>query len=163
MSQPESRRRVITGELPDGTGVFTHVEAMDPLFPGGDMLRYVAWDWDKTPTLPVHVTEPYKVATGLPERQPGRIQVETWVLPPRFPLAGGHESSLKMHSYDTIDIVFVIEGELDLEQSDGTVVRLRRGDVVVQNGTAHAWNNPTDERCVLGFVFCGADRERAAD
>ena len=61
-------------------------------------------------------------------------------------------------SYDTIDIVFVIEGEVDLEQSDGVTARLRRGDVVVQNGTMHAWNNPTDARCVLGFVFCGANR-----
>ena len=162
MSEPEIKRRVITGESPDGKSVFTHVEAIEPLRPGGDMLRHIVWDWDETPTLPYHASGPYQAPTGIPEGCPGRVQVETWVLPPHYPLKGGHENSTKMHSYDTIDIVFVIEGEIDLEQSDGTTVRLRCGDVVVQNGTFHAWYNTTDKRCVLGFVFCGARRDGAA-
>jgi hypothetical protein len=160
MGQP--MRRVITGQTPGGKSVFTHVEPVEPLKLGGDMLRHIVWGWEETPTLPFHNAGPYKAST-LPAGRPGAVQVETWVLPPRFPLEGGPENSSKMHSYDTIDVVFVLEGEIDLEQSDGVEVRLRRGDVLVQNGAFHAWRNPTDERCVLGFVFFGATREGASD
>lgn len=157
----QQMRRIITGQAPDGKSVFTHVEVVEPLKLGGDMLRNVVWGWDETPTLPYHEPGPFKAPTGWPLGRPGGVQIETWVLPPHFPLEGGHENSSRMHSYDTIDVVFVLEGEIDLEQSDGVVVRLQRGDVLVQNGSVHAWHNPTDERCVLGFVIFGAAREGA--
>lgn len=156
-------RRVITGETVDGKSVFTHVEVVEPLRLDGDMLRYIVWGWDELPTLPYHQPGPFEARTGLPVGRPGGVQIETWVLPPRFPLEGGHDNSSRMHSYDTIDIVFVLEGEIDLEQSDGIVVKLCRGDVLVQNGAVHAWRNPTNERCVLGFVFFGASRQVGPD
>ncbi|HKT72238.1 MAG TPA: cupin domain-containing protein [Steroidobacteraceae bacterium] len=156
-------QRIITGQTSDGKSVFTHVEAVEPMRLGGDMLRHVVWSWDETPTLPYYKAGPYEAPTGSPAGRPGEVQIEKWVLPPRFPLEGGHEDSSRMHSYDTIDVVFVLEGEIDLQQSDGVVVRLRRGDVLVQNGAVHTWRNPTDERCVLGFVFFGAARKGASD
>ncbi|MGD9714061.1 MAG: cupin domain-containing protein [Thermomicrobiales bacterium] len=157
MSEPDGTRRVITGQSTNGKSVYTHLEEVEPLRLGGDMLRHIIWGWNELPELPLYEPGPYKV-NEIPAGRPGGVQVELWVLPPHFPLAGAHENASSMHSYDTIDIVFVIEGEVDLEQSDGVTARLRRGDVVVQNGTMHAWNNPTDARCVLGFVFCGANR-----
>ena len=162
MSEPENRRRVITGQSPDGKSVFTHVEAIEPLRLGGDMLRHIVWGWDKTPALPYHEVGPYQARASFRELRAGGVQIETWVLPPHFPQQGGHENASRMHFYDTVDVVFILEGEIDLEQSGGAKVRLRRGDIVVQNGTVHAWSNPTDERCVLGFVFCGADRDGAS-
>jgi hypothetical protein len=154
-------RRVITGETSDGKGVFTHVEDVEPLRLSGDTLRHIVWGWDETPKLPYLERGPYDVLKGLPLGRPGAVQIETWVLPPRFPLEGGdhHENCSRLHAYDTVDVIFVLEGQIDLEQSDGAVVRLRRGDVLVQNGAVHAWRNPTDERCVLGFVFFGAARD----
>lgn len=152
-------RRIVTGQAPDGTSVFTHVEDAEPFRLGGGMLRHVLWNWDELPTLPVHKTGPYRPSQGLPVGRPGGVQVEKWVLPPHFPHEGGHENSTRMHAYDTIDVVFVLEGEIDLEQSDGVVVRLKCGDVLVQNGSVHAWRNPTDQECVLGFVFFGAKRD----
>lgn len=163
MAKAEINRRVVTGQSPEGQSVFTHIEEIEPLRPGGDMLRHIVWSWDKLPSLPYYNPEPYQVSAGMPVGQPGGVQIERWVLPPRFPLEGGHANSATMHSYDTIDVVFIIEGEIDLTQSDGVTVRLRCGDVVVQNGTVHAWNNPTDERCVLGFVFFGAARNVTGD
>lgn len=155
-------RRVVTGEEPGGKSVFTHVEAVEPFRLDGGMLRHVVWDWDDTPKLPFYQSGTYSPKQGLPIGRPGGVQIEKWVLPPHFPLKGGHENSTSMHSYDTIDVVFVLEGEIDLEQSDGTVVRLRTGDVLVQNGSVHAWRNPTDRECVLGFVFFGAARTGVA-
>ena len=158
-------RRVITGEAPDGKGVFTHVEDVEPLRLSGDTLRHIVWGWDEAPKLPYHEPGAYQALKSFPAGRPGAVQIETWVLPPRFPREGGdhHENCSRLHAYDTVDVVFVLEGEIDLEQSDGAVVRLRRGDVLVQNGAVHAWRNPTDERCVLGFVFFGTTRKGGAD
>ncbi len=46
-----------------------------------------------------------------------------------------------MHRTSTLDYVVVIEGEVVLVLTDSEVV-LKPGDVVVQRGTDHAWENP---------------------
>jgi hypothetical protein len=49
--------------------------------------------------------------------------------------------------------------ELDyFELDDGFEVRLGTGDVVIQNGTRHAWRNRGSEPCVMAFVSVGAVR-----
>jgi hypothetical protein len=60
-----------------------------------------------------------------------------------------------MHCTDDVDIGFVISGESQLEQADGTEVTLRVGDVYVQNGTVHAMHNRTGKPCVIGVVTIG--------
>ncbi|MGO9930770.1 MAG: cupin domain-containing protein [Steroidobacteraceae bacterium] len=45
-----------------------------------------------------------------------------------------------MHRTRTLDYVVVIEGELVLILDDSEVT-LKQGDVVVQRGTDHAWEN----------------------
>jgi quercetin dioxygenase-like cupin family protein len=61
-----------------------------------------------------------------------------------------------MHSTDTVDIALVLCGEVVLELEGGASTRLRAGDFVVQNGTAHAWSNDTEMPCRILFVLCGA-------
>ncbi|WFU41513.1 cupin domain-containing protein [Bradyrhizobium sp. CB82] len=51
-----------------------------------------------------------------------------------------------MHTTDTVDYGILVEGEISLELDDGQVVALKPGDVVVQNGTRHAWRNPGPSR-----------------
>jgi quercetin dioxygenase-like cupin family protein len=48
-----------------------------------------------------------------------------------------------MHRTRTLDYVVMIEGELVLILDDSEVV-LKPGDVVVQRGTDHAWENRSD-------------------
>jgi hypothetical protein len=43
-----------------------------------------------------------------------------------------------MHKTNTMDYAVVFDGEMWLERDDGNTVHLKRGDVVVQNGTRHA-------------------------
>lgn len=50
-----------------------------------------------------------------------------------------------MHVTPTFDYVVVTRGELTLETDEGKLTTVRVGDVVVQNGTRHAWRNFTDE------------------
>jgi mannose-6-phosphate isomerase-like protein (cupin superfamily) len=56
-----------------------------------------------------------------------------------YPLSAGGSRTV-MHRTSTLDYVVVIEGELTLILDDSEVL-LRPGDVVVQRGTDHAWEN----------------------
>jgi len=56
-----------------------------------------------------------------------------------YPLSDGGKRTV-MHRTRTLDYVVVIEGELVLILDDSEVV-LKPGDVVVQRGTDHAWEN----------------------
>ncbi|MDR0209884.1 MAG: cupin domain-containing protein [Pseudomonas putida] len=50
-----------------------------------------------------------------------------------------------MHRTPTVDHVVILEGELWLELDDGERRRVSAGDVVIQNGTRHAWRNTSDK------------------
>jgi quercetin dioxygenase-like cupin family protein len=65
-----------------------------------------------------------------------------------------------MHTTDTIDFEYVIEGEVWLELDDGVEVHLRAGDTVVQNGTRHAWHNKGSVPCRMVLCMVGAHRKR---
>ena len=57
-----------------------------------------------------------------------------------------------MHRTQSIDYGIVIEGEMTLVL-DAEETRLRRGDVVIQRGTNHAWANRSDRTCRMLFVL----------
>lgn len=61
-----------------------------------------------------------------------------------------------MHRSDTIDFIYVLEGEIVLELDDGREVTLRAGDTAVQNGTRHAWRNRSGKDCRLLVCMQGA-------
>ena len=56
-----------------------------------------------------------------------------------YPLKDGGKRTM-MHRTRTLDYVVLIEGELVLILDDSEVI-LKPGDVVVQRGTDHAWEN----------------------
>lgn len=64
-----------------------------------------------------------------------------------------------MHTTDTVDYDIIISGELWLELDDGKEVHLKPGDVVVQNGTRHAWHNRGSKPCVMYSVMVGCPRK----
>jgi len=64
-----------------------------------------------------------------------------------------------MHKTNTVDYSVVYDGEIWLELDDGETVHLKRGDVVVQNGTRHAWRNKSTKPVTMLFFLNGA-RER---
>jgi hypothetical protein len=61
-----------------------------------------------------------------------------------------------VHTTETIDVGYVLEGEIDLELDDGAVVHLMPGDTYVQNGTRHSWHNRTNSNCILLVALIGA-------
>ena len=61
-----------------------------------------------------------------------------------------------MHKTNTVDYAVVYEGEIWLELDDAKTIHLKRGDVVVQNGTRHAWRNKGATPVTMLFFLNGA-------
>ncbi len=61
-----------------------------------------------------------------------------------------------MHATPTLDYVIVVAGEVWLELDDGET-RLRRGDVVVQVATRHAWSVRTSEPATIAVAMLGIE------
>jgi mannose-6-phosphate isomerase-like protein (cupin superfamily) len=61
-----------------------------------------------------------------------------------------------MHKTNTVDYSVVYDGEIWLELDDGETLHLKRGDVVVQNGTRHAWRNKGTMPVTMLFFLNGA-------
>lgn len=57
-----------------------------------------------------------------------------------------------MHRTRSVDYAVVLSGEIEM-MLDGTSVKLRAGDVVVQQATNHAWVNRGKEVCRMLFVL----------
>ncbi|MDY0134136.1 MAG: cupin domain-containing protein [Atribacterota bacterium] len=88
---------------------------------------------------------PEDIANELEERLPGFAQVFD-------PDAPG------FHRTDTIDYAVLIAGELTLLLDNGESAHLKAGDVIVQNGTRHAWLNTSNSPARMMFVMVGATR-----
>ncbi|PKH85014.1 cupin domain-containing protein [Pseudomonas sp. Choline-02u-1] len=69
--------------------------------------------------------------------------------------AGTGDASVRhrlMHRTETLDYGIVTEGEVWLVLDDQEV-QLKRGDVVVQRGTNHAWSNRTEAMARMVFIL----------
>jgi mannose-6-phosphate isomerase-like protein (cupin superfamily) len=67
-------------------------------------------------------------------------------LPPRHPA---------MHRTRTVDYAVVMAGEIDM-LLDEQEIHLKAGDVLVQQGTNHAWVNRGTQTCRIAFVLIDA-------
>jgi uncharacterized cupin superfamily protein len=60
-----------------------------------------------------------------------------------------------MHRTRSVDYAIVLEGEIDMLLDDSEV-HLTAGDVLVQQGTNHAWVNRGTRPCRMAFVLVDA-------
>ncbi len=144
-------RRIVTGHsadnisqvLWDGTDLNTRTG------PAGNSSTLI-WCTDKTPTdnnVGVDVEDMGKRILGTAPPMGGtRVTVND--LPP------GRVSN--MHRTETVDYVFVLIGEIEMDMDDSTVT-LKAGDVMVQRGTNHRWINKTDKPARVAFVLVDAE------
>ena len=173
-------RRVVTGQTSTGKSVFVSDEEVEPISPpimgGFGVVRI--WGSDELTSLPTDGAPPsahtffpprtgyrFALVTIPPEGDgtlPEDLDVEQAMADVQQMLPGILEhmepENPGMHTTDTVDLDFVLSGELDLELDDGAEVHLRPGDCVVQNGTRHAWRNRTSEPCVMLSILVGARR-----
>ncbi|KAI0379041.1 hypothetical protein F5Y04DRAFT_139563 [Hypomontagnella monticulosa] len=48
-----------------------------------------------------------------------------------------------MHRTKSLDFGILVEGEVEMILDDGSITRMKRGDIAVQRATMHAWRNPS--------------------
>lgn len=175
-------RRVVTGRDANGKSVF--VAAGDATaqhdyvhIPGMSIVQL--WSTPGAPQIPREFTDPAATVQSIVPG-PGGTQFMVVSFPPDAvmmspsfnPVAAGEEN-LKaapglaerferdnpgMHATDTIDYGIVLDGEIWLELDDGQTQHLRKHDVIVQNGTRHAWRNRGNAVARVAFVMIGAHR-----
>jgi mannose-6-phosphate isomerase-like protein (cupin superfamily) len=176
-------RRVVTGHDSQGRSRVVddgHVEPItSELMPG--YAAYRLWGRDERPTFPDDGS-PHRADAYFPPRDGSRFMVNS--IPPGEPvpppdldeaaalnelerlmpgaMAAMEPDAPGMHTTDSIDYVVIVSGEVTLELDDGEQTVLRAGDVVIQNGTRHAWRNHGTESCTIVGVAIGADRIRLA-
>lgn len=176
--QQKTFRRIVTGHNKDGKAII--VSDAPPVLsqliggPGGPTF-FEVWHTQETPAL-IHPQrdETHEKALVLPPPTNGtRLRVIEF--PPegeeirkltaadaaaKFKSMGHEKASTTndaaphplMHKTKTVDYGIVLEGEITLVlDRDETVIKA--GDIVIQNGTNHAWANRSGKICRMAFVL----------
>ena len=172
-------RRVVTGVTEHGKCVIAGDEKVAPItvtmLPGAEF--HHIWGSDATPEVPLSAQPPaptswfppaggfrFVLVTLPPDSvtMPEHLDVGAALVEFNDKLPGLADTmepdSPGMHTSNTIDVVLIVSGEVILELSDGVQVALSTGDCVVQNGTRHAWRNPTPQPCTMASAIVGARR-----
>jgi mannose-6-phosphate isomerase-like protein (cupin superfamily) len=74
--------------------------------------------------------------------------------------APGDARHPSMHRTRSVDYAIVLEGEIDMLLDDSEV-HLKAGDILVQQGTNHAWVNNGTETCRIAFILIDAQEPPA--
>ncbi|HEX9808213.1 MAG TPA: cupin domain-containing protein [Alphaproteobacteria bacterium] len=141
-------RRIVTGHDGDGNAIVTNDAEMTnvKVMPSGNK-GCLMWVTDDTPAEVEGGEDPALREMGIappPRGTAFRI----------LELAPGKEAF--MHRTDTLDFCIVLAGECVMRLDGENEVALGAGDVLVQRGTWHGWENRSDRPCRLAFVLIGA-------
>jgi len=71
------------------------------------------------------------------------------------PATQGYARHANTHRTRTIDYAVVLEGEIDMLLDDSEV-HVKAGDMLVQQGTNHAWVNNGTKPCRIAFILIDA-------
>jgi len=174
-------RTVVTGErngksvfVSDGTCQHVRHYASTPGF-----ATALAWATPLTPQLPHDGTDPCPAQVSVVPTPHGTRVIFVQFPPDSVmssvdfdPAAAGAEyakylpglaecfepDGSGMHRTHTVDYDVIVSGELWLELDDGELRQVKAGDVVIQNGTRHAWRNRSNTTATMVSVLIGADR-----
>ncbi len=62
-----------------------------------------------------------------------------------------------VHRTPSLDYAIVIKGKTVAILEEGVETEMEAGDVLIQRGTVHAWDNRTDEPCIILFILNAAN------
>jgi len=171
-------RRIVTGHDADGKAII--IADAPPVLtqlvggPGGPTF-FEVWHTLETPAL-IHPRPDEQDETSLvlpPPKNGTRIRVIEF--PPegeeirklssadaadKFKSMGDEKASTfnegaphpLMHKTKTVDYGIVLEGEITMVL-DRAATTIKTGDVIIQNGTNHAWANRSGKICRMAFVL----------
>jgi hypothetical protein len=175
---PVAIRRVVTGHDARGSATVA-IDSAPPRtnvlasIPG--MVSRIVWATGSAPVIPFDGKDPTPSVSSIVPG-PGETRLVMVTFPPDSvfaapsfdPAAAARENLAVnpglaelfepdgMHTTPTVDYGIVLDGEVWLELDGGRTEHLKRHDVVVQNGTRHAWRNKSERAATLAFVLIGA-------
>jgi mannose-6-phosphate isomerase-like protein (cupin superfamily) len=167
-------RRVVTGHDDRGKGVVL-IDGNAPnarVRPGMGVTSTLLWVTDETPADTSDRSDRADRTIGVPPPPRGSIfrivdfppvdpkvnAIDTATmlfdmgLDPNAASPGRHPY---MHRTRSVDYAIVLSGEIDMLLDD-TEVHLKAGDVLVQQGTNHAWVNNSGQTCRIAFILIDA-------
>ena len=145
MDERWTPRRVVTGHDADGTSVFLSDGPPPVIRTVADGAVFIEmWSTNATPA-PVAAEEPEPTERDLTVPPgPNGTKIRINEIPPG--------AASPMHRTETIDYGVVLSGEIVLVLDDSETT-LRAGDVVIQRGTDHRWENRSDEPTRVAFIL----------
>ena len=168
-------RRVVVGHDPQGkaVAVFDGDVAPKQRSPGGNGVANL-WITGEFPVDPNGTADKAQTQVGVPPPASGTI-FRIVDFPPAStaasPSPADHEKVLigmgidpatqgyarhrNTHRTKSVDYAIVLDGEIDMLMDDSEV-HLKAGDVLIQQGTNHAWVNNSGKVCRVAFVLIDA-------
>lgn len=149
-------RRIVTGHDESGKAVVViddtnpNLQEMSQF----DIVRSLVWAADETPADLTRSEDPITgvafFLNGIGPKPGGSNLVVIDFVP-----GVKKDAAQMMHRTRTLDYAIVLSGEIDMHLSDSTV-HCKAGDVIIQQGTIHAWVNRSPAICRVAFVMIDA-------
>jgi hypothetical protein len=170
---PKPIRRIVTGHTPEGRSTIISDEAAPQVTAGADPEggSTVLWVTDRTPASNAGNEDaaPAGIRNPIPPPSPGGtlIRVVDFLPSSRAvasatALAGVHHTPERsqrhagFHQTDTVDYAVVLEGEVWAVLDEAETL-MKPGDVLIQRGTYHSWDNRSNRVCRILFVLIDAE------
>ena len=152
-------RRIITGHDAKGEAIFIDDAICPNRFACGGLPNFVTnemWIINEIPDNNEGDGSDTATAFSLNPPKGGNV-FRILELPPDSDLGkqqDGTPVTPTMHRTPSTDYAYVIEGEV-YAVLDKQEKLMRKGDVLIQRGTNHAWSNRSDKPCIILFVLNG--------
>jgi mannose-6-phosphate isomerase-like protein (cupin superfamily) len=173
MDIKRSTRRIVTGHDADGKAVALFDGALDAhqRSPGGNAITML-WVTGESPVDVGGSADRASTKVGVPPPANGSI-FRIVDFPPTSPGTGhvdhhailrgmgidpatqGYMRHANTHRTRSVDYAIVLDGEIDMLMDDSEV-HVQAGDVLVQQGTNHAWVNNGTKPCRIAFILIDA-------
>jgi mannose-6-phosphate isomerase-like protein (cupin superfamily) len=155
-------RRVVVGHDPHGKAVAVFDGAVAPTqrTPGGNAVANL-WVTGESPANLDGTADKAQTKVGVfpptPNTAPPTHVEHEKILTAMGidPATQGYARHRNTHRTKSVDYAIVLDGEIDMLM-DETEVHLKAGDVLVQQGTNHAWVNNSGKVCRIAFVLIDA-------
>jgi mannose-6-phosphate isomerase-like protein (cupin superfamily) len=168
-------RRVVVGHDPEGKAVPVFDNSMAPTqrSPGGNAVANL-WVTSESPIDPDGTIDKAETKVGVPPpahstifrivdfppttnaAAPSKVEHEKILIGMGIdPATQGYARHRNTHRTRSVDYAIVLDGEIDMLM-DQTDVHLKAGDVLIQQGTNHAWVNNSGKVCRIAFVLIDA-------
>jgi hypothetical protein len=177
---PQKIRRVVTGHDKAGKAVIL-MDGDAPnvrVRPATGLVSTLLWVTDETPysesakdeaDREIGITPPLngsilRILEIPPESTRTAAENEAIAAEMRRAEAAGEQAGLQrdlnarhhgMHRTESIDYALILKGKITMLLDDSET-DLKEGDVVIMQGTYHAWANRSKEPCMMAFILIGA-------